>query len=438
MKLIRLLKGAEVLGEKHDTGAVLELTDADDIADELVTKGLAEPIESIKEVEAEVTKAAARIVETATAVEPEVKARRPQAVLTGADMSEPVDRPGRGFKSAGSFFADVAHQAMGRGTSEALKSWDAYTKAATGLNETFGSDGGFLVPPEMAAGIYTIQHEQANLASRCRTIPINQNLTMNAIDETSRVTGSRWGGIATYWQSEAQQAVASRPKFRQMNFVLKKLVSAVYATEELLADASALEGVINQAVGEEFAWTIDESIFTGNGAGQPLGILNSACLVTVDAEVGQLADTIVAENIWNMWFRMPSANRNRAVWLVSQTAEAQLQQMAAPAGQLIYLPQGGLSATPYGTLLGRPVLSNEHSLAVGDLGDVVLADLGEYIYTPKSDGVQAASSIHVQFLAGETIYRFTQRVDGQPGWAAPLTPAKGAATLSPFVTLEAR
>ena len=107
-------------------------------------------------------------------------ARRPQAVVTGADLTEPVDRPGRGFKSGGAFFADVAHQAMGRGTSDALKAWDAYTKAATGLNETFGSDGGFLVPPEMAAGIYSIQHEQANFAARCRTIPINNNLTIKS------------------------------------------------------------------------------------------------------------------------------------------------------------------------------------------------------------------------------------------------------------------
>jgi hypothetical protein len=49
------------------------------------------------------------------------------------------------------------------------------------------------------------------------------------------------------------------------------------------------------------------------------------------------------------------------------------------------------------------------------------------------------ASIYVRFLEGETVYRFIYRVDGQPAWRAALTPFKGtAATVSPFVTLEAR
>jgi hypothetical protein len=42
------------------------------------------------------------------------------------------------------------------------------------------------------------------------------------------------------------------------------------------------------------------------------------------------------------------------------------------------------------------------------------------------------------FLTDETIFRFIYRVDGQPKWNSPLTPAHGAITTSPYVVLAGR
>ncbi|WP_349745381.1 phage major capsid protein, partial [Roseateles cavernae] len=103
----------------------------------------------------------------------------------------------------------------------------------------------------------------------------------------------------------------------------------------------------------------------GSGVGQMLGILNSPALITVAAEGSQTADTIHADNIIKMWTRMPASARRRAVWLCNQDAEGQLMQLGsvvktaagtAVGGMPSYLPPGGLSASPYGTLLGRPVV----------------------------------------------------------------------------------
>src|SRR5690606_17164893 len=119
-------------------------------------------------------------------------------------------------------------------------------KAIMGANEQQGSEGGFLVQTDFAAGLMTIMHEQSVIASRCQRIPIGANsngLKVNAIDETNRSTG-RWGGIQGYWVSEGGSITASQPKFRQMSLELHKLAAAVYATDELLADATALGAVI--------------------------------------------------------------------------------------------------------------------------------------------------------------------------------------------------
>jgi HK97 family phage major capsid protein len=87
--------------------------------------------------------------------------------------------------------------------------------------------------------------------------------------------------------------------------------------------------------------------------------------------------------------------------------------------------------------MGRPVIAAEYMDTVGDQGDIMLADLSEYQMIEKG-GVQAASSIHVNFLNDETVFRFVYRVDGQPKWNSPLTPKNSALTQSPFIVLDAR
>lgn len=74
---------------------------------------------------------------------------------------------------------------------------------------------------------------------------------------------------------------------------------------------------------------------------------------------------------------------------------------------------------------------------VGAKGDILLADMSQYILTDKRS-VDAQQSIHVRFIYDETAFRFIYRVDGQPAWGNTLTPYKGSTKRSPFVTLAAR
>ena len=101
------------------------------------------------------------------------------------------------------------------------------------------------------------------------------------------------------------------------------------------------------------------------------------------------------------------------------------------------VPAGGLSEKPYATLFGRPVLPLEQCSAIGEVGDIVLADLGQYLMIDKG-GVKQAQSIHVRFIYDESVFRFIYRCDGQPIWNKALTPYKGSASVSPFVALAKR
>jgi HK97 family phage major capsid protein len=87
-------------------------------------------------------------------------------------------------------------------------------------------------------------------------------------------------------------------------------------------------------------------------------------------------------------------------------------------------------------LRGRPVVYNEFNPTLGSVGDLLLADMNDYLIWEKG-GIEAASSIHVEFLTDQTCFRFVYRVDGQPASYDDITPYQGSTTRSPYVALAA-
>jgi HK97 family phage major capsid protein len=353
------------------------------------------------------------------------------------------DRAGKEkFLSMGSFFASVVQAGIPGGVVDPRL---RILAAASGLNETVPSDGGFLVQQDFSNELLTQVFETGILASRCRRIQISGNansIKINGIDETSRAS-TRSGGIIGYWEEEAAEKTASKPKFRKIDLSLKKLIGLCYATDELLNDSSALEGVIRTGFSSEFGFLLDDAIINGTGAGQPLGILNAGCLVSVAAESGQKAATVVAENVIKMYSRIFASSRPNAVWLINQNIEPQLFTMSLSVGTggvPIYMPAGGLSGQPYGTLFGRPVIAIEQAATLGTVGDIIFADLPNGYILAEKGGIQADMSIHVRFVYDESCFRFVMRVDGQPVRSVALTPYKGGAsyTQSHFVALATR
>jgi HK97 family phage major capsid protein len=315
-------------------------------------------------------------------------------------------------------------------------------RAALGANEKVGSEGGFLVGTDMG-NLENEMHDEAVLAPLCSEVPISTDANgtiLNGVDETSRADGSRFGGVQGYWADEAQSVTATKPKFRQIELRLKKLFATFYATDEVLADAATLTTEAQRAYREEMAFKLDDALVRGTGSGQPLGILNAPVLVSVAKETGQAAASVLYENIVKMYARMPARSKRNAAWFINDDVMPQLQLMTIAAGASnvpVYLPPGGASAAPFGTIFGRPVIPIEQCETLGTVGDIIFGDYSQYKLATKG-GIQEASSIHVQFLTDQQVFRFTYRVDGQPARSTPLTPFKGSATKSPFVVLATR
>ena len=360
---------------------------------------------------------------------------------------EVVDRTGGPFATLGEQLG-LIYRAAGAGAVADERLYKVAT-GPSGSATIVGADAGFLIQPQFGGQLYDSALEMAVLASRCDSIPIGPNadrLSYWYPEVLDRTTGNRWGGVRAYWRAEAEAVTKSGVKLSEGELKLQDLMAITYATQQQLDDSVQYEALVARAFAEEMSWELDETIFTGNGVGKPLGILNAPALVTVAAEGSQVADTIVAENVIKMWARMPQRSRGSAVWLVNAQVEEQLPSLKITSGagdtqtgSLVYMPPGGLSGLPYGTLQGRPVLPCEHCPALGDVGDIVFADLQQYLLIRKG-GIKSDVSMHVRFLNDEQTFRWTMRANGMAKWRSSMTLAKANAgfTLSPFVTLAER
>lgn len=349
-----------------------------------------------------------------------------------------------GWRSIGEF-AKAVKGACGPGGSIDVR-LDQRAAPTNYGQEGVGAEGGFAVPPDFRNTINQLINSEESLASLCDNITTSTNNATFPIDDTT--AWQTTGGILAFWDGEGDELTTSKPSLKQNTVRLNRLTALVPVTEELMEDTTALTSWLTQKAPQKINFKLNLAILQGTGVGQPQGILNAACTVSVAKEVNQIADTIVPVNLIKMYSRCYAPSRSNAVWLINQDVEPQLNAMSwdwhpgvANQGTQtvpIFLPAGGLSQSPHGTILGRPIIPTQACETVGDEGDIFLVDMKQYMLLQRGGGIRADTSIHLYFDYNMTAFRFILRVGGQPWWNSTLAARDGNTTYSPFVTLAVR
>ena len=364
----------------------------------------------------------------------------PSGALISVSESRAAD-PRHGFQSLGEFMQAVYQaEKPGQSLDERLLIGGGRGAAAPGAygNEASGQDGGFLVPPQFSQDIFRLSLGEDSLLPLTDNVEISGNSMAFPKDETTP-----WGtnGIRAYWQGEASSATATKPVLGLATLRLKKLMALVPTTDELLEDTNALTSYLPEKVADSIRWKTNESILFGAGNGVPIGAMTAGATVTVAKESGQATQTLVPQNLAKMISRLPPGSFAKSVWIVNNDVLPALFTLTL-GNYPIYMPNGltvgGIQVSPYGTLLGRPVFVSQHANTFSSQGDVLLVDLSYYQTITKAGGLQTATSMHLYFDADLTAFRTTFRMDGQSKIAAAISPAKGSASMSPFIQLGAR
>lgn len=408
---------AEIANKLNDFAAIENYSD-DDIAtiNELngEFEGLKRNIEAKEKVMAMTATASASARKTA-----------PEATRVTVEATR-TEKTG-GFKSYSDFLSSVKKSAQG----------DVDKRFVNIHSEGVNADGGYLVPEEFGSEInQALLQSDESLFSKTKQLKVSSNNLTIPMSEVQPHSGS---GIQAYWTAEGVPHTESTGVFSQASFKLNKLSVLVKATDELLEDGLALESYIKTMAPLAIVQKVNEAIISGNGIGKPAGILGSAFKITVTKEAGQAADTIVAKNVIKMFSKLLPSARKGAAWYINAGCEEQLRTMKDDLGNFIYLAPGSqLNQTPYGMLLGLPVIPMVGSMpALGDTGDILLVNL-DYYMTISKGGVKAAVSPHVEWAKDTQCYKFTIRLDGKCPFSAPVTTQFGGHQMSAFIVLEDR
>jgi len=302
---------------------------------------------------------------------------------------------------------------------------------------------GALVPVEYSNKIIKLAIEKGKIFPLCsmtKMTTAEEKIPVAAsLDESN---GKLYGGINFDWIDELGEKKEKDFKLQRVNLRANTAAALCKASNSLLEDSSPkCEKVLRDLFSDAFKNFMDNQVVNGTGAGCGLGILNAPCLYTVAKESGQAAATIYWKNITKMMTRMYPDGKDYCVWLIGDECLDQIWDLNIPigtGGSAVMIASGtGQDIKPKpSTLLSRPIIWNSHVSALGQKGDVILADLRQMLIGMRKQ-LTIDVSIHVYFKTNFALFRIESRLDFQPVLGSTMK-TRTNFEVAPFVTLAAR
>ena len=220
--------------------------------------------------------------------------------------------------------------------------------------------------PWMPSGIASVRSGRAALVT---WLPVpTREFFLPVVQETSRATGSRYGGATSTWGlGETILSAKSDAKVASIRFVANRLLFYTTVSRDIWQDSVSLEYWLNYVALAEFRFAIEWAIVNGT-LGGPQGLITGASTVTVPKGATS-SSSIASANIDAMWSALSAGSKLNSVWLANDDSIQKIDQLAL-SGQwpeIPYVPAGRYGNS-YATIKGRPILPCEACPIIGALG----------------------------------------------------------------------
>jgi HK97 family phage major capsid protein len=389
-------------------GSVIEVADAKTIKDILDAKVGSEYTEAVKQQELnETQQAIAEIVKKEISIMEKTEKETELANVV-------VTKDAPLWKNGADWLKAIKDVGCGIGFDPRLA---IQQKAAAGIGEGSSGIGGALITPSFISDvIFKQMMEEAVILPKCNEFKLAESAGPTAlikqVNETVRSNSSLFGGLAVYKVSEGSNITPSLPAFTQKSVTLAKAAVLTYISDEALHD---IVNIVDQTAGmvaQSLAWQIDNDIVNG-GLGIASPVVGDAATVAVTVAGGYPTS---AE-----WFKiynsMHPAYRQGAEWFMGTDTYASLMGVTA-AGSLGYpIFVRDAKEDNDGKLLGKPINIVEWATASNTAGQILFANMKGYTVVTK-EALQAAMSIHVQFISAQNTYRWIYRYASAPNYAS--------------------
>jgi len=278
--------------------------------------------------------------------------------------------------------------------------------------EGVNSQGGFLVPDEMAAELVVLR-EQYGVFRR------NAKIYRMASD-TLRIPRKNVG-LTAYWVGEAVAATESTMGFDQVQLVAHKLTALTTVSNELLEDSVIdLASDVANEIAYQFAFKEDDAGFNGDGTstyGGIVGLKNALTNATYQvSDTGVAHGSITNTQIAAALAKLPqwaTQRNNVKIYCNKSQYHATFERILAGSGGATFTENANGTSTP--RYMGFPVEFTQ-VIPYSTTDNDVLAYIGDlsqacYFGDRRTTSIAFSDSALNAFEQDERVVRGTQRVD---------------------------
>jgi len=321
-----------------------------------------------------------------------------------AELSKPVSAPITGKPMNGGDQEKTGRAATAYNSNfwNVMRSKAPMPEVINALQVGDDAEGGYLVPDEYEHKLIEALEEENIFRKLAHTIQTDSG------ERKIPVVASK--GTAN-WIDEEGPYEDSDDAFSQITIGAHKLGTTIKVSEELLRDSVFnLEDYISREFARRIGAREEESFFTGDGNGKPLGVLADAG----GAEVGVTAASataITADELMDLFHSLKTPYRKNAVWVMNDATIKAVRKLKDNNGQ--YLWQAALTAGAPNTLLGRPVYTSAYmpTIAAG-AKSVAFGDF-KYYWIADRQGRTFKRLNELYAKNGQVGFIGSQRVDGK-------------------------
>jgi len=273
------------------------------------------------------------------------------------------------------------------------------TVVAKALAEGVAADGGYLFPDEFETELVKNLVGPFSMRSLVRVVPMRRDVKQIPTLESRPVVT---------WTAENAAKSTTTAHFNQVTLTARKVAAILYASDELVEDSTDIDVV--QTVIDLFADALrdeeDRVILAGNGTTQPTGLLTAISNSVISARA--VAGNLNFDEITNVYYDLPQAYRQNAVWIASSDNIRKLRQIQDSNGNYIW--QNSVQDNQPDRLLGKRVYENDY---IGE-ATIVFGDMkrGYWLGDRRQMTVKVSQETETAFTKDQTAIRVVMRIAG--------------------------
>lgn len=268
------------------------------------------------------------------------------------------------------------------------------------LSEGTAADGGFLFPDEFRYEIIRdIAEDSHRMRSDVTVIPMKRDvMNMPSLASRPQVT----------WTEENATKSTTTAHFGQITLTVKKMAAILYASDELIDDASEIDivnfiiGLFSEAIGVEE----DRVVWRGNGTTEPTGIVTAEGTGAIASR--DCSGNLSIDNMIDLLYDLPAKYQKSAKIYVNRANIRELRKLKNTQNNYYWSEPVAVGLAP--TFMGYPVIeTNELSEAQIYFGDLMKT---YWLGDRQKMTVKISQDTETAFTRDQTAIRVVSRIAG--------------------------